>query len=176
MFKHTMTMMAWATLTAAPVVVGAQAFTASPPVIPPPAIAAQAAAANPLATCDCPETDSRGELRNLAAFAPLGLLGALAAAGGQSGGFAAQTGTTPIVGPLGADPRGPEVEVTDPAKNASTEKPLTGTAREYPREITAELMRGGIRPPNTGTPLPSVFLLGTGLIAVGCVTIVRARG
>jgi len=179
MIKYTMTMMAWATLSAAPVIVGAQAAAASPPVLPPPVVAVQAAAADPLATCDCPEADSRGELRNLAAFAPLGLLGAMAAAGRPAGFAAAAGGAPPLVVARGDDPlaaREPEIAVSDPARNASAEPSLTESARNYPPEVTAELMRGGIRPPNTGTPMPSVFLIGTGLIAVGCVTIIRARG
>ncbi len=170
MFKHTITMMAWATLAAAPVMVGAQAVVATP--------VAPAATTQPLATCDCPETDKRGDLRNLAAFAPLGLLGAVAVAGRPSG-FASAPGIVPPAVVRGDDPvpqpREPEVVISDPGRNASAEPPIA-TPRDYPPEVTADLMRGGIRPPNTGTPMPSIFLLGTGLIAVGCVTLVRTRG
>jgi hypothetical protein len=47
---------------------------------------------------------------------------------------------------------------------------------DIPVPVTADSLRGGIRAPNTGTPLPSVFLIGSGLIAVGCVAIFRTRG
>jgi hypothetical protein len=47
---------------------------------------------------------------------------------------------------------------------------------DVPEPVSPDSLRGGVRAPNTGTPLPSVFLLGTGLVAIGCVTLLRTRG
>jgi hypothetical protein len=174
MNKHTLTMVAWAALSAAPAVVSAQATTTPPTTATP-------------GTCDCPQGDSRGDLRNLAAFAPLGLLGALAAAGGAPALFAGRTpeaaqpvtvatNTAPATTPTG-DPVSPRSEG---ARNPSTDAPSTGVAPSLnrstiPDPVSPDSLRAGLRAPNTGTPLPSVFLLGTGLIAVGCVTVLRTR-
>lgn len=179
MIKQAMAMVAWAAVAAAPAVVGAQTPSAIPAS---------------LATCDCPVGDARGSLRDLAAFAPLGLLGALAAAGGTPALFA----TEPVrVAPTIAagDPalrREPETPITesgrsvvgDPtvaARLAGNDLPAPGrdvpaSVRDVPAPVSPDSLRGGVRAPNTGTPLPSVFLLGTGLVAIGCVTIIRARG
>ncbi len=164
--QATMTMIAWAALAAAPAVVGAQT---TPPTTPRP----------DLATCDCPVGDARGSLRDLAAFAPLGLLGALAAAGGTPTLFAAQ----PVVTPM--------VASNDPVPKTEAETPITESGRtvvvdpsasprvargDIPEPVSPDSLRGGVRAPNTGTPLPSVFLLGSGLVAIGCVTLLRTRG
>jgi hypothetical protein len=172
--QATMTMVAWAALAAAPADVGAQ----TTPTTPRP----------DLATCDCPAGDARGSLRNLAAFAPLGLLGALAAAGGTPTLFSAQ----PVVTPM--------VATNDPATKTEAETPITESARtvvgdpapvvrtgtptpspriaraNIPEPVSPDSLRGGVRAPNTGTPLPSVFLLGSGLVAIGCVALHRTRG
>lgn len=172
MIKQAMTMVAWAAVAAAPAVVSAQNPSAIPAA---------------LATCDCPVGDARGSLRDLAAFAPLGLLGALAAAGGTPALFAGeQVRVAPTI--AAGDPalrREPETPITesgrsvvgDPsiaARVAGNELPASG--RDIPAPVSPDSLRGGVRAPNTGTPLPSVFLLGTGLVAIGCVTIIRARG
>lgn len=172
MIRQTMTMVAWVAVAAAPAVVGAQTTSAIPPA---------------LATCDCPVGDARGSLRDLAAFAPLGLLGALAAAGGTPALFA----TEPVrVAPTIAagDPalrREPETPITESGRSVVGDptvaarlagNDLPAPARDVPAPVSPDSLRGGVRAPNTGTPLPSVFLLGTGLIAIGCVTIVRGRG
>lgn len=166
MIKQAMTMVAWAALAAAPAVVGAQTATTTPPTEP--------------AICDCPVGDARGSLRDLAAFAPLGLLGALAAAGGTPAIFAAQS-VTPA----------PMVASGDPALRPETETPITESGRtaagdpppaarvassNVPDPVSPDSLRGGVRAPNTGTPLPSVLLIGSGLVAIGCVTLFRARG
>lgn len=165
MGKHTLTLMAWATLTAAPVMVGAQAAATTPTTT-------QTVAPG---TCDCPEGDTRGELRNLAAFAPLGLLGALAAAGGTPA-FAAKD--------VPADPTQTFVSntpATAPEAPKATEEggrntnPTSPRIADIPIPVSADSLRGGLRAPNTGTPLPSVLLLGSGLMAVGCVTLLRSR-
>ena len=171
MIKQAMTMLAWAALSAAPVIVGAQ--NATTPITTAPG------------TCDCPQGDSRGDLRNLAAFAPLGLLGALAAAGGTPALFGSKpaetapaqtvaTSTTPT------KPADPEVATTERARSTNPESPATGEdpaikRGNVPDPVSPDSLRAGLRAPNTGTPLPSVFLLGTGLIAVGCVTVLRSR-
>jgi hypothetical protein len=174
--QATMTMVAWAALAAAPAVVGAQT---TPPTTPPP----------DLATCDCPVGDARGSLRDLAAFAPLGLLGALAAAGGTPTLFAAQPVVTPMVASNGPVPRTEaETPITESGRTAVGEPPVLARAgdppavsprianSDVPVPVSPDSLRGGIRAPNTGTPLPSVFLLGSGLIAIGCVTLLRTRG
>ena len=166
MSKHTLTFLAWATLSAAPVLVGAQ--TADTTKVTTPTVAP--------GTCDCPEGDTRGELRNLAAFAPLGLLGALAAAGG-----------TPALLARNDAPADPVTYVSNAPANNAPEQPRAteeaarnagpaARAADIPIPVSSDSMRGGLRAPNTGTPLPSVFLLGSGLMAVGCVTIFRSRG
>lgn len=171
--QATMTMVAWAALAAAPADVGAQAT----PTTPRP----------DLATCDCPVGDARGSLRNLAAFAPLGLLGALAAAGGTPTLFAAQPLVTPVVAANDPAPK-TEVEtpitesgrtVIDPAPVVRAGDPTPSPRRargNIPEPVSPDSLRGGVRAPNTGTPLPSVFLLGSGLVAIGCVTLLRTRG
>ncbi len=179
MFKQAVTIAAWAAVSAAPVLLGAQ--TTTPPTTTPPA------------TCDCPIGDSRGGLRDLGALAPLGLLGVMAAAGGVPGVFAARTpdsGTNPnlIVSNAGAgDPAtrapaaaDPDLAVREGARNAGAESPAGGVApsmnrSNIPEPVSPDSMRAGLRAPNTGTPLPSVFLLGTGLVAIGCVTVLRTR-
>ncbi len=176
MIKHRVTMVVSAALLAVPVAARAQAQTPPPATLAPP-------------TCDCPIDDSRGDLRNLKAFAPLGLLGVMAAAGGVPGVFAANTpagGVDPnlIVSntPPAARPAGdPEVAITDRARNATPETPRGGDALalnrgRVPEPVSPDSMRAGLRAPNTGTPLPSVFLLGAGLVTLGCVTVVRTRG
>lgn len=170
MINRTLTVLAWATLSASPVIAGAQtADTTTTPL-----------------TCDCPLGDSRGTLKNLAAFAPLGLLGALAAAGGAPSLFAARTPDPgPSVATAPADaPADPTTAITDPARNATDvsapkapDAPVTDVRRaDVPEPVSLDSMRAGIRAPNTGTPMPSVFLLGSGLVAIGCVTILRTRG
>lgn len=171
MIKQAMTMAAWVALSAAPAIVRAQ--TTTPPTTTTPEV------------CDCPVGDARGDQRNLAAFAPLGLLGALAAAGGSTPFLAAATpATTPATAvatnaPAAARPGAdPDVSVSETARNATPE--ATGGApsmnvRNIPEPVSPDSMRAGLRAPNTGTPLPSVFLIGTGLIAVGCVTVLRTR-
>lgn len=160
-------MVAWAAVAVTPTVVRAQATNPTPP---PTAT---------LPTCDCPEDDTRGGgLRDLAAFAPLGLLGALAAAGGTPGIFAAKApaGVTPDRNVATAEP---EVRITEPGRNTGMEKVPTGTSLNLgtvPDPVPPDSLRGGIRAPNTGTPLPSMFLLGSGLIAIGCVAVLRTRG
>lgn len=167
MGKHTLTLMAWAALSAAPVMVGAQAATTTPPAT------TQTVAPG---TCDCPEGDTRGELRNLAAFAPLGLLGALAAGGGLPA-IVDKGPSTPTE--LVADgrndkpqdpapqPRQPDGPVSEGGRNT--------VVRDIPIPVSADSLQSGLRAPNTGTPLPSVLLLGSGLMAVGCVTLLRSR-
>ena len=167
MIRTAITMAVYFVLAAAPALVGAQAGTA--------------AAVAP-GRCDCPADDKRGDLRNLAAFAPLGLLGAVAAAGGMPAMFA---GGTPDAGlPTGAYPSqsgtGADVVTIDPARNTAVipdkdVPPPSGGPLE-PLLDGPLALRRGVRPPTTATPLPSVFLLGTGLIAIGCVAIIRTRG
>ncbi len=171
MIKQAMTVVAWAVVAAAPVMLGAQVTT--PPTTETPE------------TCDCPVGDSRGNLRNLAAFAPLGLLGALAAAGGTPALFAARTpdpvpqnvaSNAPEAAKVSADP---ELAATDRARNvapdAATDAGPSMNRRRVPEPVSPDSMRAGLRAPNTGTPLPSVFLLGSGLIAIGCATVLRTR-
>jgi hypothetical protein len=192
MIKRTMTMVAWAALSAAPAVVAAQ--SAAPAATVP--LAALAAPG----TCDCPVGDPRGELKNLAAFAPLGLLGALAAAGGVPSIFAARTDdqapppnvATNTTSNTDAARSATDAEnaATERARNSSTtnnnpansatDNPNAGVAPSLnrgrvPDPVSPDSLRAGLRAPNTGTPLPSVFLLGTGLIAIGCVTVLRTR-
>ncbi len=169
MIKQAMTMVAWATLTAAPAMLGAQTTTPPPTEVP--------------LTCDCPVGDSRGDLRNLAAFAPLGLLGALAAAGGVPALFGVSE--TPVQ-TVASNPPSVSTPAADPglpgaggARNASPET-LTDAGpsmnrRNLPEPVSPDSMRAGLRAPNTGTPLPAVFLLGTGFVAIGCVTVLRTR-
>ncbi|MDZ7631243.1 MAG: hypothetical protein U5K74_07825 [Gemmatimonadaceae bacterium] len=177
MIKQAMTMVVWAAVAAGPALVGAQ--TTTPP------------ATEEHLTCDCPIGDSKGDLRNLKAFAPLGLLGVMAAAGGVPGVFAARTddvGTNPNLivanNPAGATPPAgaadPSLAVNEGARNASPDAPATGVSpslnrSNVPIPVSPDSMRAGLRAPNTGTPLPSVFLLGTGLVAIGCVTVLRTR-
>jgi hypothetical protein len=170
MIKHVFSMVALATTLAAPAVLAAQEVPLPPANAP---------------ACDCPLGDSRGDLRNLAAFAPLGLLGALAAAGGVPALYAGNTppATAPGVATTNtADvtppPRAtdPEVRISDPARNATPEAPVTPVVRDIPEPVSPDSLRAGIRAPNTGTPLPSVLLLGVSLVAVGSVTVLRSRG
>ena len=194
MMKHTLTMVAWAMMSGAPAVVAAQAATAA--TTSPGAAAATTAAPG---TCDCPVGDPRGELKNLAAFAPLGLLGAMAAAGGLPGIFAARTDdqTVPqnVASNAGNTATDAGARSATDAENAATERArnaasdpanptadrgLAGAAPSMnrgrvPDGVSPDSLRAGLRAPNTGTPLPSVFLLGTGLIAIGCVTVLRTR-
>lgn len=173
MIKQAITMVACIALAVAPVVVDAQTQT-------------PAATATP-AQCDCPADGSSGDLRNLKAFAPLGLLGVMAAAGGVPGVFAAKAptvvgdpnlivaSTAPSGNPIG-DPD--VVSRTDRARNASPETPGAAPSLNrgrVPEPVSPDSMRAGLRAPNTGTPLPSVFLLGAGLVAIGCVTVFRTR-
>ena len=185
MIKHTIALVAYAAMLAAPTVVAAQAAT-SPTT---------ATAAAP-GTCDCPIGDPRGELKNLAAFAPLGLLGALAAAGGVPSIFAARTddakaaqnvasnnapteASKPVTDNENAATERARNSNTDP-RNTATDRPLTDAAPSknrgrVPDPVSPDSLRAGLRAPNTGTALPSVFLLGTGLVAIGCVTVLRTR-
>ena len=166
MIRTAITMAVYFVLAAVPALVGAQAGTAA--VAP--------------GRCDCPADDKRGDLRNLAAFAPLGLLGAVAAAGGMPAMFA---GGTPDAGlPTGSYPSqsgtGADVVTIDPARNTAVipdkdVPPPSGGPLE-PLLDGPLALRRGVRPPTTATPLPSVLLLGTGLIAIGCVAIIRTRG
>ncbi|MES3035896.1 MAG: hypothetical protein V4813_17975 [Gemmatimonadota bacterium] len=166
MIKQAVTMVAWAAIAAAPSVVRAQATT--PPT-------------TTLATCDCPVGDARGELRDLAAFAPLGLLGAMAAAGGTPGLFAGRTpdpGLPVLGGNDGRTTRLTESDtpITESARSVGDPPPSTRVGNsDVPMPVPPDSLRGGIRAPNTGTPLPSVFLIGSGLIALGCVTLLRSR-
>ncbi len=175
MIKNAMTLVASVALFATPIVAGAQVQTPPPATLAPP-------------TCDCPLDDSRGDLRNLKAFAPLGLLGVMAAAGGLPGAFASKTPTAgfdpnvaasnpPAAPPAVGDP---DLSITDRARNATPETPRGGEALannrgRVPEPVSPDSMRAGLRAPNTGTPLPAVFLLGTGLVTLGCVTLFRAR-
>lgn len=182
MLTKTMTMVAWAAMSLAPAIVAAQTTT------PPPTAS--------LPICDCPQGEGKGDLRNLAAFAPLGLLGAMAAAGGTPALFAGAGGkeaadpsvtvasstppstSTPGAGTLPADGA---TARTDAARNPSGDTPASGISPSMnrtgsvPDAVSPDSLRAGLRAPNTGTPLPSVLLLGTGLIAVGCVTVLRTR-
>ena len=167
MIRTAITMVVYVALAAAPALVGAQTGTA--------------AAVAP-GRCDCPADDKRGDLRNLAAFAPLGLLGAVAAAGGVPAMFA---GRTPDAGlPAGSVPSqsgtGADVVTIDPARNTAgiPDKDVLPPTGEPLRPLLDGplALRRGVRPPTTATPLPSVLLLGTGLIAIGCVAIIRTRG
>jgi hypothetical protein len=167
MIRKTITLGALAVAVIAPAAVRAQTTVTPPPI------------------CDCPVGDARGDLRNLAAFAPLGLLGALAAAGGAPALFA---GNTPAVTPV-YDPPAPvepprtvgetETPVTERARNVEpktpTDPPAPDVRRDIPDPVSPDSLRAGIRAPNTGTPLPSVLLLGTSLIAIGSVTLIRSR-
>jgi len=180
MVRKTLLAFSWATVASVPCIVGAQAATT--PRTPPLSVAP--------GSCDCPEGDSRGELRNLAAFAPLGLLGALAAAGGSPGLSPRKFAVGPAVGPAnGIAPsiraRQPvstqEVAITERARNLTADPPSTDDAPSLnratvPDPVSPDSLRVGIRAPNTATPLPSVFLLGSGLIAIGCVAVFRTRG
>ena len=189
MIKQAMTMVAWAAFVAAPAVVSAQSAT--------PATTAPSAALAAPGTCDCPVGDPRGELKNLAAFAPLGLLGALAAAGGVPSIFAARTddvappqnvaNNTASNTDAARSTTDAENAATERARNASNNPANSATYNanpgaapslnrgRVPDPVSPDSLRAGLRAPNTGTPLPSVFLLGTGLIAIGCVTVLRAR-
>lgn len=187
MMKQSMTMVAWAVITAVPSVVAAQTATTTTP----PAVAATTAAPG---TCDCPIGDPKGGLKNLGAFAPLGLLGAMAAAGGLPGVFAARTDDPIPQNVASNSATDPAARAATDAENAATERArnaasnpgnpsntgLTGTdpslnRGRVPDAVSPDSLRAGLRAPNTGTPLPSVFLLGTGLVAIGCVTVLRTR-
>ena len=175
MNQRAMTMVAWVAIAAAPSVVGAQGTTTA---IPP-----------ALAICDCPVGDARGSLRDLAAFAPLGLLGALAAAGGAAPILAARpVADAPVVvasqNPVSRSDAETPTPIVEAARNAVDPVPplaarignSTVPDPRLPDAVSPDSLRGGIRAPNTGTSLPSVFLLGSGLIAIGCVAIFRSRG
>ena len=175
MIKQAMTMAAWAALSATPVIVGAQAST--PQATTPPATVTPG-------VCDCPVGDSRGDLRNLAAFAPLGLLGALAAAGGAPSLFGSAAAATPATTVATSTPAAtnpiadPEHAITDRARNSTPETTRSApslTRSNVPEPVSPDSMRAGLRAPNTGSPVPSAFLLGSGLIAIGCVTVLRTR-
>lgn len=166
MIRHTLTLVLCAAVHAAPTIVGAQETTTPPVQVAP-------------GTCDCPAGDTRGELRNLAAFAPLGLLGVLAAAGGTPGLIAGVTTPPPTQNVAVTDnPVTPTPQREQTGDDAGRTPPVTPTplVRNIPIPVSADSLRAGILAPNTGTPLPSVLLLGSGLIAVGCVTLFRARG
>ena len=186
MIKQTMTIVAWAAFVAAPAVLAAQSAA--------PATTAPAAALAAPGTCDCPVGDPRGELKNLAAFAPLGLLGALAAAGGVPSIFAARTDDVAPPQNVANNPASntDAARSSTDADNAATERarnasnppaPVNANSGaapsmnrgRVPDPVSPDSLRAGLRAPNTATPLPSVFLLGTGLIAIGCVTVLRAR-
>jgi hypothetical protein len=169
MIKQAMTAVAWAALSAAPALLGAQ-------TTPPPTEVPQ--------TCDCPVGDTRGDLRNLAAFAPLGLLGALAAAGGAPalfGGAEAPVQNVASAAPATpAAPADPALPGAGGARNASPDPALNDAGpsmnrRNLPEPVSPDSMRAGLRAPNTGTQVPAVLLLGTGFVAIGCVTVLRTR-
>ncbi len=171
MINRAMTMVAWAAIAAAPAVVRAQAATTPPTTA--------------LPTCDCPVGDARGDLRDLAAFAPLGLLGAMAAAGGTPAIFAGRTPEPGLAVPGANDGRttrltDSDTPITESARITGDPAPSTRPGSnvgnsDVPIGVPPDSLRGGIRAPNTGTPLPSVFLIGSGLIALGCVTLLRSR-
>lgn len=140
---------------------------------------APAPAAPPAATgkptCDCATGEQSGELRNLAAFAPLGFIGALAAAGAPAlfaGGEPVRV--APVTTPPGRvalrDLPVPQVEapIVEAGRVAVDERPV-----DAPVDSLSE---AGLRAPDTATPLPSVFLLGSGLVALGSFALARARG
>jgi len=161
MVKQVMTMVAWAACAAAPTIGGAQATM---PALPP-----------DLAICDCPVGDTRGGLRDLAAFAPLGLLGAIAAVQGVSPIFAAGPQMVASGGPL--DRLEPDTLVAEAARNVVDLQPVAPRVdNAVPDPISRDSLRRGIRAPNTGTSPPSVPPLGTGLFAIGCVALIRTRG
>lgn len=153
-----------------------------------PASAAAAAAKSPAPvvqlknpSCDCATGEEGRELRNVAAFAPLGFIGALAAAGAPAlfaGGGPVPVAPTTIPQGLGrVDPATlPQVEI--PTVEAGRLDPLV--LGEAPAEIkearTDSLTDAGLRAPNTATPLPSVLLLGSGLVVIGAFALARARG
>jgi hypothetical protein len=163
MVKQAITLVAFAGLACAPSVVRAQTTTTP-------------------ATCDCPVGDARGDLRNLAAFAPLGFLGALAAAGGVPALFTAAPTTTPPPVAVAPEPARPPVREGERAEESSARNPSPEPPRpveprvtDVPDPVSVDSLRAGIRAPNTGTPLPAAFLFGTSLVAIGCVTLVRSR-
>jgi hypothetical protein len=128
--------------------------------------------------CDCATGEDGRELRNVAAFAPLGFIGALAAAGAPAlfGGGApapvAPVAIRPALGRVDASTL-PQVEV--PTVEAGRTNPLL--VAEAPAEIKADsLTDAGLRAPDTATPLPSVLLLGSGLVVLGAFALARARG
>lgn len=169
MIKQAIAVAAWAALTVSPILLGAQ--TTTPPTEVP-------------LTCDCPIGDSRGDLRSLAAFAPLGLLGAFAAAGGVPVLFGANDAAVQNVAASGAPNltlpgADPALPAAGAARNASPETANDAgpsmNRRNLPEPVSPDSMRAGLRAPNTGTPLPAVLLLGTGFVAIGCVTVLRTR-
>jgi hypothetical protein len=155
---------ALATLLALPVGLGAQ--DAAPAAAPQPVV--QLTPANPM--CDCVTGDDRGRgLRNLAAFAPLGFIGALAASGAPAVVAEAPTKLAPSSLPASLS----SVTV-DPA---TIETPLTESGRAADIVAPADsLTEQGLRAPDTATPLPSVLLLGSGLLALGAFAVARSRG
>jgi len=151
-------------LVATPAIAGAQGGSPTAAVAP--------------GTCDCPAGDTRGELRNLAAFAPLGLLGAVAAAGGLPS-LAIRKPQAGQPGEPGSTGQGMDVATVEPARNISIDSSFSPENPKTPTRAANDgppTLRRGVRPPPTATPLPSVFLLGAGLVAIGCVAIIRTRG
>ena len=145
------------------------------PAAPQAATAPTPAPATGKPSCDCATGEQTGELRNLAAFAPLGFIGALAAAGAPAlfaGGEPARV--APTIAPQspialrGLPLPQVEVPVVEGGRVAVTERPA-----DAPVDSLSE---AGLRAPDTATPLPSVLLLGSGLVALGTFALARARG
>ncbi|MCU0627278.1 MAG: hypothetical protein MUF21_12460 [Gemmatimonadaceae bacterium] len=137
----------------------------------------QQAPTNP--TCDCVTGDNGGGLRNLAAFAPLGFIGALAAAGAPAL-FAEKPATPgPVVAsntPPVAEPLSPTTEAARSATPATDPAPVAPPAAAERALPPDSLTRDGLRAPDTATPLPSVVILGSGLLAIGAFALARSRG
>jgi hypothetical protein len=165
MIKHVFAMAVAVTAFATPTVARAQQGTGGTPA------------------CDCPLGDNGGDLRNLAAFAPLGFLGALAAAGGAPAIFAANPTPAPeVVVAQNTPTPTPRPESETPGSDAAgnrtppSDVPAVVTRpADVPDPVSPDSLRAGMRAPNTATPLPSVMLLGTGLLALGAFAVTRAR-
>ncbi len=146
---------------------GLHAQAATPPAAPPPVV--QLEPVNP--ACDCVTGDDRSRgLRNLAAFAPLGFIGALAAAGAPAAVAEAPTRLVPTA---------PTMTIADAVIDPTTiETPVIEGGRVVPelRPAPDSLTEQGLRAPDTATPLPSVLLLGSGLLALGAFAVARSRG
>lgn len=166
MSPRTVLVAAAAVALAVPGAVRAQA-TPAPAAPPPPVV--QVTPNNP--ACDCATGDDRSRgLRNLAAFAPLGFIGALAAAGAPVAVAEAPSKLTPTV---------PSMTIAEAVIDPTTiELPVVEAGRVTPDVLPKpdSLTEQGLRAPDTATPLPSVLLLGTGLLALGAFALARSRG